>query len=251
MVTRQEIVRAENLVKVYDNGVTALKGIDVSIYSGEMVGVLGASGSGKTTFFRLMNGFITPTGGNLYVMGQVMRGLSHQALRKLRSGIAMVSQHHNIIPGLSVARNVIMGKLGQMSFCQALRLLFYLSEKEIKEVWRVLEQLELAEKIFDRATDLSGGQQQRVAIARVLLGNARLILADEPIASVDSRTAENILNIFTRLNREQNITVVTNLHQEDFALHYCSRVLVLDKGRLIFNGPPDEWISQRGCACVR
>ncbi|GAB6181242.1 phosphonate ABC transporter ATP-binding protein [Desulfotomaculum defluvii] len=243
---RQEMVRAEKLVKVYDNGVTGLKGIDVSIYSGEMVGVLGASGSGKTTFFRLMNGFIAPSEGNLYVMGQAMRGLSHPDLRKLRSSIAMVSQNHNIIPGLSVARNVIMGKLGQVSIYQALRLLFYMSEKEIMEVWQLLEQLELAEKIFVRATDLSGGQQQRVAIARALLGNASLILADEPIASVDSRTAANILNIFARLNREKNITIVTNLHQQDFALHYCSRVLVLDKGSLIYSGPPEGWISQRG-----
>ncbi|GAB6179902.1 phosphonate ABC transporter ATP-binding protein [Desulfotomaculum defluvii] len=240
-----EIVRAEKLVKVYANGVVGLKGIDATIYRGEMVGVLGASGSGKTTFFRLINGFISPTEGNLYVMNQSMRGLSHQALRKLRSSIAMVSQNHNIIPGLSVARNVIMGKLGQVPIYKALRILFHLTEKEIMEVWQVLGKLELAEKIYDRATDLSGGQQQRVAIARALLGNAKLILADEPIASVDSRTAENILNIFTRLNREKNVTIVTNLHQEDFALHYCTRVLVLDKGRLIYNGPPDGWLSQR------
>lgn len=239
------IIRARNLIKTYSNGVTALTGINLSITKGEMVGLLGASGSGKTTFFRLINGSLAPTGGDLFVLGKFLRGLSHKSLREIRTGIAMVYQHHNIIPGLSVARNVLLGRLGQMSLLQLLRMAFYLKDNEVKDVYRVLDWLGQANKIFDRATDLSGGQQQRVAIARALVGNAQIILADEPIASVDYRTAESILDIFKKLNSENKVTVIMNLHQEDFALNYCSRVVVLDKGRLVYDGPPEKWITER------
>lgn len=243
-------IRAENLVKRYENGVTGLNGISLSIYKGEMVGILGKSGSGKTTFFRLLNGSITPTEGNLSVFGQNIRGISHKALRRLRAGIAAVYQHHNIIPGLSVARNVLMGRLGQMSFLQVARMVFHLKDRELGEVYRMLEQLGIEEKIFDRATDLSGGQQQRVAIARALLSGPRLILADEPIASVDHGTAEVVLNLFRELNRERQITVILNLHQEDFALQYCSRVVVLEQGSVIYNGSPEQWDAGRRGRCA-
>lgn len=244
--TAPEAIRAENLVKTYDNGVVGLNGVNLSIFHGEMVGVLGASGSGKTTFFRLINGSIAPTKGDLRVLGQSFQGLSYKALRQLRSNIATISQHHNIIPGLSVAKNVQMGKLGQMSFWNAARTAFYLTEKETEDIYQILNRIDLTEKIFDRATDLSGGQQQRVAIARALLGDARIIIADEPIASVDSRMAEKILNIFKQLNLEKQITIVMNLHQEDFALDYCSRIVVLSRGSLVYNGPPGQWARERG-----
>lgn len=241
----EEVIRADNLTKTYNNGVTALKGVSLSIAKGEMVGVLGTSGSGKTTFFRLLNGSISPTGGELTVLGKALQKLPYQSLRKLRSNISVVYQHHNVIPGLSVARNVLLGKLGQMSSVQAFRMAFYLRDKELAEISRILEGLGLSEKIFDRVIDLSGGQQQRVAIARALVNDPQIILADEPIASVDHLTAQTILDLFKRLNRENKVTIVMNLHQKDFALNYCSRVIVLDKGTLIYDGHPEQWLTPK------
>lgn len=238
-----KVIQASDLVKTYANGVTGLDGLSLEIYSGEMVGVLGASGSGKTTLFRLLNGALAPTKGELQVFGQAYQGLSFRALRKLRTRISLIYQHHNIIPGLTVARNVLLGRLGRMSIFKILRMVFYLYNGELEDVYKVLEQLELGDKIFDRATDLSGGQQQRVAIARALLSNSEVILADEPIASVDSRTAGVILDIFKQLNREKQVTIIMNLHQEDFALNYCSRVIVLNKGKLVYDGSPDNYIA--------
>lgn len=237
----EEVIRADNLTKIYSNGVTALNGISLTVRKGELVGVLGTSGSGKTTFFRLLNGALTPTGGELTVLGKSIRQISYGELRKLRSHIAMVYQHHNIIPGLSVANNVLMGKLGILSLFHALRTAFYVKKKELDEVYRVLELLGLAEKIFDRATDLSGGQQQRVAIARALMGGASVLLADEPIASVDYHTAETILGLFRHLNQEKDVTVIMNLHQQDAAINYCTRIIVLDKGKVVFDGSPAEF----------
>jgi phosphonate transport system ATP-binding protein len=130
-----------------------------------------------------------------------------------------------------------------MTILQIIRMAFYLSKAEMEDVYRVLERLDLGDKMFDRATDLSGGQQQRVAIARTLLSNSQVILADEPIASVDSTTAAVILDLFKQLNRVKNVTVVMNLHQEDFALNYCSRVVVLGKGKLLYDGPPDNYVN--------
>lgn len=238
-----EVIRASGLVKTYPNGVTGLDGLNLKIYRGEMVGVLGASGSGKTTLFRLLNGSIAPTKGELQVLGQSYQGQSSRVLRQLRTRISMIYQHHNIIPGLTVARNVLMGRLGRMSIVQILRMGFYLYNEEIEDVYNVLKQLDLGEKMFDRATDLSGGQQQRVAIARTLLSNSEVILADEPIASVDSRTAGVILDLFKQLNNEKRVTIVMNLHQEDFALNYCSRVISLNKGKLVYDGPPYNYIN--------
>lgn len=240
----QDVILAEKLTKTYDNGVKALKGISLTVRQGEIIGVLGASGSGKTTLFRLLNGALTPTGGELTVLGKQVHKLSYAGLRKLRTDIAVIYQHHNIIPGLSVAKNVLLGKLGKMNFLEALRMAVYVKDRELDEVNRILGWLGLAEKIFDRATDLSGGQQQRVAIARALLGGAQLLLADEPVASVDYLTAESILKLFSRLNKENNATVIMNLHQQDIALNYCSRIIVLDRGRKIYDGPPGEWIGK-------
>jgi phosphonate transport system ATP-binding protein len=240
---RTEIIEARDLIKTYPKGVRGLDGLNLKIYKGEMVGILGASGSGKTTLFRLLNGSIIPTQGELHVLGKPYRGQSSRALRQLRTQISLIYQHHNIIPGLTVARNVLLGRLGRMTIPQIIRMAFYLSKAETEDVYRVLERLDLGDKMFDRATDLSGGQQQRVAIARTLLSNSQVILADEPIASVDSTTAAVILDLFKQLNREKNVTVVMNLHQEDFALNYCSRVVVLGKGKLLYDGPPDNYAN--------
>lgn len=235
-----DVVTAVNLVKTYPGGVTGLNGISVSVQAGEMVGLLGPSGAGKTTFLRLLNGSLTPTGGSLKVMGQEMGRIPVADLRKIRRRLAIIHQNYNVVPGLSVAHNVQMGSLGQVSFYKVLRTLIYLTGEEQQAILRVLSDLGIEEKIFERCTELSGGQQQRVAVARALLANPEIILADEPVASVDTRTGESILNCFQRLNQEQGKTIIINLHQVDFALRYCRRVLVLERGMIVYDGPPEE-----------
>ncbi|MHB1127245.1 MAG: phosphonate ABC transporter ATP-binding protein [Bacillota bacterium] len=229
---------AQDLSKFYPGGVKGLDSVSVTIAKGEMVGILGSSGAGKTTFFRLLSGALRPTSGFLSILGQTMGSIPPSRLQSLRRRLGVVQQNHNIIPSMSVAHNVLAGSLGTLSLPHALRTLFTLNDQEQAKVFEVLHQLEIEDKMTARAGDLSGGQQQRVAVARVLLSNPELILADEPLASVDVQTAEVILNIFYKLNHQLGKTLLLNLHQVDFAIRYCSRLLVLSGGRLVYDGAP-------------
>jgi phosphonate transport system ATP-binding protein len=234
------MIDAKNIRKVYPNGTTALDGLSVSVQPGEFVGVLGASGAGKTTFFKLLNGTLLPTGGELNVLGQRLDGgLPPAKLRRLRSRIALISQHHNVVAGLSVLNNVLMGRLGRISTLSALAGFVRPPQPDLQRALEAIALVGLADKAYTRADDLSGGQQQRVAIARALVQNAELILADEPIASVDMLNASLILDLFKRLNTELGCTVLMNLHQLDFAVRYCPRLLVFRQGRLVYDGAPE------------
>ncbi len=235
------IVRVEGLRKIYPNGTVGLDGLTVEIGSGEMVGILGSSGAGKTTLFRLLNGTLYPTGGQLEVLGQRLDGrLGRGDLRKLRTRLALVSQHHNVIPSLSVLNNILIGRLGQVGTARSLLSLVRPSQHERQLALEALALVSLPDRLYHRAEDLSGGQQQRVAIARAMAQGAELLLADEPIASVDMRNAGLLLDLFRRLNEELGVTVVMNLHQLDFAVRYCRRILVLKAGRLAYDGSPED-----------
>ena len=235
-----QVIEAHNLTKVYPNGTVGLDGLSVSIEAGEMVGVLGRSGAGKTTFFRLLNGAIRPSNGELKVLGQPLAArLPRQQLRQLRARVAAVSQNHNVIPSLSALQNVLIGRLGRISTTRALWSLVHVAEPERVLAAQALAKVGLPEQLYSRADQLSGGQQQRVAIARALVQQAELVLGDEPIASVDAKTAEAILELFQQLNTNYGATVLLNLHQVDFALKYCRRLLVLSHGKLVYDGSPD------------
>ncbi len=234
------MIEAKNLRKVYPNGTIGLTGLNVKIEAGEMVGVLGRSGAGKTTFFRLLNGSIRPTSGQLSVQNQALEQRTNpKTLRRLRSGVAVVYQSNNVIPSLSALQNVLLGRLSRVSTFQALRSLFLVPETERLTAAAALDLVGLGEKLHTRADELSGGQQQRIAVARAIVQEAGLVLGDEPIASVDVKTADVILNLFKRLNEERGVTIMLNLHQVDFALQYCRRLLVLEQGKLIYDGSPD------------
>jgi phosphonate transport system ATP-binding protein len=234
------LIEAVELRKVYPNGTVGLDGLNVKIERGEMVGVLGRSGAGKTTFFRLLNGSIRPSGGQLKVLDQSLeQSTNRKALRHLRAGVAVVYQNSNVIPSLSAMQNVLLGRLGRVSTLHALRSLFLVPENERLTAAQALHLVGLADKLYTRADELSGGQQQRIAIARAIVQRAPLVLGDEPIASVDIRTAGLILDLFKRLNQELGVTVLLNLHQVDFALQYCQRLLVLSHGKLVYDGAPD------------
>ncbi|MFZ5625825.1 MAG: phosphonate ABC transporter ATP-binding protein [Bacillota bacterium] len=235
------IIQVENVSKVYGNGTQALKEVSFSIKAGERVGILGPSGSGKTTLFRLLNGSLLPTSGRVSVLGQDLAELSHRQLRQLRTRISLIYQNYNLIPGLSVAHNVYMGRLGSISPWQVMRSLGWLTVREREEVQAVLARVGLADKLEVKASELSGGQQQRVAIARTILARPQIILADEPIASVDVTTAHLLLNTFRKLNENHGTTLLFNLHQVDFALTYCQRLLVLHRGQLVYDGTPEAF----------
>ncbi len=234
------MIEAVELRKVYPNGTVGLDGLTVKIGPGEMVGVLGRSGAGKTTFFRLLNGSIRPSSGQLTVLEQPLElRTDRQALRQMRSGVAVVYQSNNVIPSLSALQNVLLGRLGRVSTFHALRSLVFVPENERVLAAQALNLVGLADKLYTRADELSGGQQQRVAVARAVVQRARLVLGDEPIASVDVKTAGLILDLFKKLNEEMGVTVLLNLHQVDFALRYCRRLLVLSQGKLVYDGAPD------------
>ena len=233
-------IRATSLSKIYRGGTVGLRGLSVEVQPGELVGLLGPSGSGKTTLFRLLGGALRPTGGQLEVLGCDLGRIRAAELRGLRRRLGIVYQQHNLVPRLSAASNVLLGRLGRRPLWQALLDALQLPRADLRDAFAALQELEIGDKLLSRVDDLSGGQQQRVAVARALLGRPELVLADEPVASVDARTAELMLTLLARLNREQGTTVVVSLHQADFARRFCGRVLVLANGQLSYDGPPDS-----------
>ena len=237
-------IAADQLRKRYPNGVVALQDISISVQSGEVIGLLGRSGSGKTSLFRLLVGALRPTSGQLRVLGIDLSTARGGTLRQLRRRVAWVSQQHNLVPGLSVAHNVLLGQIGRQPLWRVLLRLLTLPEADRRAAFDVLNDLGIAEKLYDRADDLSGGQQQRVAVARAILGRPELVLADEPVASVDARTAEDVLAALLRLNADHGATVMLSLHQPEVALRLCPRILVLEHGSVVYDGPPDG-IDQR------
>ncbi|MBC2723956.1 phosphonate ABC transporter ATP-binding protein [Desulfosporosinus sp.] len=234
-----DIILAEGLSKVYPNG-QGLHNASFSVSKGEIIGIVGPSGAGKSTLLRLLCGAIFPSEGNLTILGQTMSHLNRQQLQTLRGKIATVYQNFNVIPSLDVARNVFMGKAGKMSFASVVRGTFRLTAKEESEIEEILTTLGIEDKLYERCQELSGGQQQRVAVARAIYSGAELILADEPIASVDPATAELILQLFQSLNK-QGKTILLSLHQIDSALKYCSKILAFDHGTIAFNGSPEDY----------
>ncbi len=233
------MIRAQNLTKRYADGTLALAQVSLTVGPGEMVGLLGPSGAGKTTLLRLFYGALRPSAGRLEVMGRSMDQLQPAILRRLRRQVAVIPQSHHVIPHTSVLYNVLIGGLGYLSTGRSLLTLARARYEEVMMAHRALERVGLGGELHTRAEVLSGGQQQRVAVARALVQGASLILADEPVASVDEPTAETVLDVLRELN-QQGKTVVMSLHQVDFALAYCSRLLVLDGGRLLHDGSPGE-----------
>jgi len=236
-----DIIVAEELSKVYPNG-QGLHKASFSLNKGELIGIVGPSGAGKSTLLRLLCGAIFPSEGTLNILGQEMSHLNRRQLQTLRSKIATVYQNFNVIPSLDVARNVFMGRTGKISYASVLRGAFRLTAKEESEIEEILATLGIEDKLYERCQELSGGQQQRVAVARAIYCDAELILADEPIASVDPATAELILQLFQSLNK-QGKTILLSLHQIDSALKYCSKILAFDQGTLVYNGCPEDYIK--------
>jgi phosphonate transport system ATP-binding protein len=222
---------------------TAVDGISLAIPAGQMVGIIGRSGAGKSTLLRMINRLQEPSSGTIRFGDSDVTGLRGKALRDWRTTCAMIFQQFNLIPRLDVLTNVLMGRLNHRGTLPSLFGLF--TEAERAMAIQALDRFDLAEHVFARAGDISGGQQQRVAICRALLQQPRLMLADEPIASLDLGNARVVMEALRRINREDGLTVLCNLHHLDTARAYCDRIVGLRAGHVAFDGPPGELTEAR------
>ncbi len=223
----------DRVSKVFAGRIVAVDELDLKIRQGERVALIGPSGAGKTTLFRMLNLTIPPTSGSLSFDGLDIGRLSGRRLREVRRRIGTIYQQHNLIPRLQVIHNVLAGKLGTWPVWQAVRSLIRPTEVDLASL--ALRQVGIAEKLYDRTETLSGGQQQRVAIARLLVQNPEVILADEPVSSVDPALAAGIVKLLIDLSQTTRKTLVMNLHSVDLALAHFPRVIGLKDGKISFD----------------
>ncbi|MEG0276727.1 MAG: phosphonate ABC transporter ATP-binding protein [Coprobacillus sp.] len=234
----KDILEIKNLKKSYNETTHALQGIGVSFKPGEFVVIIGPSGAGKSTFIRCINRMIDPTCGEVIFDGVNMEKLKGKSLRHQRSRIGMIFQHYNLIGRTNVIKNVLHGRLGHMSFIDSLFGRF--SKKDIQEAAELLKQVGLEEKMYKKANELSGGQMQRVGICRAIIQHPKILLADEPIASLDPNSANKVMDTLYKMTCERGLTCIVNLHQVDFAKKYATRILGIKGGKLVYDGSPEE-----------
>jgi phosphonate transport system ATP-binding protein len=232
------MLRVEHLTKVYPNGTVALKDVSFQVADGEFLAVIGLSGSGKSTLLRCINRLIEPTGGKVFWNDVDVTAASSTELRAIRRQIGMVFQQFNLVKRSSVLTNVLAGRLGYISPMQSL--VNYFSPADRERALKNLERMGMREKAYVRADSLSGGQQQRVGIARALMQEPKLVLADEPVASLDPVLAHSILRHLEQMNREDGITVICSLHFLDLVHRYATRAIALKDGQLVFEGLPKQ-----------
>ena len=230
-------LRIKNLKKKFKNNV-AINGISLEIEEGKITGIIGKSGSGKSTLLRMINRLTEPTHGTIEFNDTIITDIKGKALRKWRSECAMIFQQFNLVDRLDVLTNVLIGSLGRSySF---LNLFGYFSKEEKINALRNLNRFELTEKSLQRSGTLSGGQQQRVAIARALMQKPKILLADEPISSLDPKNSKRVMDDILKINREDGITIICNLHSLEIAKKYCDRLIGLSEGEVVFDGKPNE-----------
>ncbi len=218
--------------------VPALEGVSLSVEQGEQMSVLGSSGAGKTTLFRLLNATLRPTSGSIRVDGRDLGVMSGGDLRRTRRRIGTIYQQHNLVPSLTSLENTLCGSLGRWSLAQTIRSIVNPAKADVQHAMHALELVGLADKRHARADELSGGQQQRLAIARVLMQKPEVILADEPIASLDPALADEIISLIIRVGSEGKRTLVVAMHKVEVALEHFPRVIGLRAGSVCFDRPP-------------
>jgi len=237
------LLKVENLTKTYDDGTVALKDVSFEVPDGEFLVVLGLSGAGKSTLLRCINRLIEPTEGRIIWDGTDITAASREELRQIRRHIGMVFQEFNLVERSSVMTNVLSGRLGYVKPWPTI--LHHFPKKEVNRALRNLDRVGIADLANKRVDELSGGQRQRVGIARALMQEPRLMLADEPVASLDPVLSHSILRYLEQLNQEDGITVLCSLHFLDLVRRYASHVVGLKDGKVVFQGLPEEITDER------
>ena len=232
------MLEIRNLTKVYDDGTVALKNVSFDVAEGEFLVIIGLSGSGKSTLLRCINRLIDPTEGKIVWDGADVTAARSNELRLIRRRIGMIFQHFNLVKRSSVVTNVLAGRLGYVKPSSSL--LHRFPQEDRNRAYAALERVGITDQARKRADELSGGQQQRVGIARALMQDPRMILADEPVASLDPVLAHSILGHLERINQESHTTIICSLHYLDLVQRYATRVIGLRKGEVVYRGTKDE-----------
>lgn len=224
--------------KTYSNNMKALEDINLQIEKGEFVAVIGPSGAGKSTLLRCINRMHDISEGKLIVDGVEVNSLKGKEIRKFRQRIGMIFQSYNLVTRISVIKNVLVSFAPKLPYWRKV-LGLYTKEHKVKAL-TALDQVGILDKAYVRVDQLSGGQQQRVALARTLAQNPDIILADEPIASLDPVTAKQVMDDFTKINRETNMSVIINIHHVEIALEYADRIIGIRKGKIVYDGKAED-----------
>jgi phosphonate transport system ATP-binding protein len=232
------MIQFKDVVKTYPGGVTALRGVSLEIKQGEFVAIIGLSGAGKSTLLRSINQMHTITSGSLKVNGVEVSSLKGEELRRFRRKIGMVFQSFNLVKRTTVIKNVLAARVADMSLWKSLLGVYTKADKIL--ALEALDNVGILEKAYVRADMLSGGQQQRVALARCLAQQPAIILADEPVASLDPLTSQQVMADFVKINRQFNITIVANMHHVDIATKYANRIIGIKAGEIVYDGPSDQ-----------
>jgi len=237
------MLKIENLTKIYDNGFKALDNVSLEIPDGQFVSIIGLSGSGKSTLLRCINRLVEPTEGRIIWDGLDITAAQQDELRQIRRRIGMIFQQFNLVKRSSVITNVMSGRLGYVN--PVYSIFNYFPGKERERALQNLKRVGILTQAYKRASELSGGQQQRVGIARALMQDPELMLADEPVASLDPATSHSVMKYLELLNKEDGITVLCSLHFLSLARAYSDRVIALKDGKLEYDGPPADIDNDR------
>ncbi|ABR47372.1 phosphonate ABC transporter, ATPase subunit [Alkaliphilus metalliredigens QYMF] len=234
----QPILQITELSKVYPDGTVALNNVELDFKKGEFVSIIGPSGAGKSTLIRCINRLVEPSGGKIIFKEKDIVKARGKELRMIRRQIGMIFQGHNLVKRSETIRNVLHGNLGYMNSIKGGLGLF--TKESIEDAIGILERVGLRDQAFKRADELSGGQQQRVGIARAMAQNPSIIMADEPIASLDPKSSEDVMRYLKKVCNEDGITALVNLHQVDFAKEFSDRIIGVRKGHIVFDGKPSD-----------
>lgn len=232
------MIEFKQVEKQYPNGLLALEDINLQIEQGEFVAIIGLSGAGKSTLIRCINQMHDITGGSLTVDSIELNTLKGRAIRNLRQSIGMIFQSFNLVNRISVIKNVLVSFVPKMPVWRKVLGIFI--EEEKRQALMALDRVGILDKAYVRVDQLSGGQQQRVALARTLAQNPKIILADEPVASLDPVTANQVMADFRRINKELNMTVIMNIHHVELALEFANRVIGIRSGKIVYDGRSEE-----------
>ncbi len=232
------MLEIKNLTKVYEGNVQALDNVSFNVQPGEFLAVIGLSGSGKSTLLRCINRLVEPTNGEIIWDGVDVTKADPDELRTIRRQIGMIFQNFNLVDRSKVLTNVLAGRLGYTN--PAMSLVNRFSKNDVEMAYKQLDRVGIRDQANKRADELSGGQQQRVSIARAMMQNPKIILADEPVASLDPVLAHSIMQYLEKINKEDGVTIICSLHFLDLVHRYANRAIALNAGVLMFDGAPKE-----------